>query len=158
MAVTARLCVAFLLLLAACDNGSDDEPYIEFAGGGFIVNYRVADAYYGFIAHQKRRIPSGTLLIASFEDPAGGAPLVVEQTARWGQLDYSFRSPPLKGIVADRDYWVELRLVDPENKTVLATYRKAFQSSVDQTMVPDKPLTVGPGYKRNPSLGPLDAD
>ena len=153
MAVTARWCIALLLLLTACDGGSEDEPYIEFTGGGFIVNYRVADAYYGFIAHQKRKIPSGTRLIASFEDPAGGEPWVVEQTARWGQLDYSFRSPPLRGIRADRDYWVELRLVDPATRTVLATYRKAFQSSVDQTVVPDKPLTVGPGYKRNPALG-----
>ncbi len=41
--------LASLFLLAACEEKASDEPYVEFVGGGFIFNYRLAEAYYGFL-------------------------------------------------------------------------------------------------------------
>ncbi len=144
------LCIA---LATACDDSPDDRPYIVFEGGGFVFNYRVADAYYGFVARAERDIPEGTLLEAVFEDPAGGPPFTMTQPARPDRLKYSFRSPPLRGIEAGRDYRVELLLRDPASGAVLATYTRTFRSQISQDVQPESPLTVGPGYHRNPQQG-----
>ena len=45
----------FALTLAACDGGEGEGPYFEFAGGGFVFNYRYADATYGFVAQHDIR-------------------------------------------------------------------------------------------------------
>jgi hypothetical protein len=77
---------ASVVLLASCSGSeSDDRPYLEFIGGGFIFNYRLAEADYGFVAKPVRRIPAGTILEAVFEDPNGGEPIVVRNTAKWGR-------------------------------------------------------------------------
>jgi hypothetical protein len=34
---------------------------------------------------------------------------------------------------------------------------KNFHSQLNQSVLPPKPLTVGPGYTRNPDLAPEDA-
>jgi hypothetical protein len=150
-----RLAPAFLLglaLLAGCsDEQAANEPYVEFAGGGFIFNYRLAEAYYGFVAKVRRAIPEGTILEASFENPAGGPPLIVAKTARAGFFQYAFETPSLQGVVADRDYQVELRLLDPADRHQLASYRKSFRSTMGQDVLPKRPLTIGPGYQRNPA-------
>ncbi len=144
------LCAA--LLAAACSPGGDgNEPYLEFIGGGFIFNYRLAEADYGFVVKPKRRIPDGTILEATFENPSGGAPLVVREAARWGRLQYVFRSSPVHGVKANRDYRVELRLLDPTDGHVLATYTKTFRSDVDQSILPESPPVVGPGYQPAPT-------
>ncbi len=140
------------LLAAACSPGADnEEPYVEFIGGGFIFNYRLAEADYGFVVKPKRRIPDGTILEAAFENPSGGAPLVVRETARWGRLQYVFRSPPLRGVKANRDYRVELRLLDPNDGHLIASYGKVFRSDVDQSILPERPPVIGPGYQPAPS-------
>ncbi|MGF1610434.1 MAG: hypothetical protein ACFCUQ_13625 [Kiloniellales bacterium] len=150
-----RSAVGLLLLLLlsglpACEEAGDDKPYVEFAGGGFIFNYNLAQAYYGFIIRATRSIPPGTIIEAQFEDPAGGPPLPVQQVARVGGIEYSFRTPPVQGVKAERDYQVILRLIEPESRTVIASYSKSFRSSADQDILPKKPLTVGPGYQANP--------
>ena len=141
------------LLLAACgDDPADDGPYVEFAGGGFIFNYRLATADYGFVIRMLRQPPSGTVLEARFEDPAGGPPIVVTSVHRWGRLDYSFRTPPVQGVKAGRDYAVELRLLvpaaGPDKPAVLASYAKSFHADVDQTILPKEALAPGPGYQK----------
>jgi len=139
--------ILLCLFLDACSpHGSDDEPYVEFAGGGFVFNYRIAVVDYGFVVTVKRKLMPGTLLEATFEDPAGGDPIVVTQTARSGQFQYTFRTPPLQGVEADRDYQVTLSLFSPTRDRLLATYRNHYRSNVDQKQMPKAPLTVGPGY------------
>jgi hypothetical protein len=135
-------------LLVACDNA--DKPYLEFIGGGFIFNYRLAEADYGFVAKPVRRIPDGTIIEAVFENPQGGSPFVVRDTAKWGRLQYVFRTPPVQGVKANRDYKVELRLLDPKDNHVIATYAKTFRSNVDQSILPKYPPVVGPGYQPAP--------
>lgn len=142
---------AFVLALSACDESSD-EPYLEFAGGGFMFNYRIAEVFYGFVARPLREIPEGTILEAQFEDPSGGAPLVVTQVAKDYRQEFSFHSPPVKGVVAGRDYKVELRLLSAGDREVLASYNTTFRSSADQSILPSAPTVVGPGYLRNPAL------
>ncbi|MDJ0949866.1 MAG: hypothetical protein QNJ94_13190 [Alphaproteobacteria bacterium] len=152
MPVRKAMFVAIVALaIAACDEARDDTPYLEFVGGGFIFNYNVAEAYYGFVARARREIPPGTVLEAEFENPDGGSPFLVRQTARAGQIDYTFRSPSLQGVKAEVDYRVELRLVNPASREVMARYARAFQSSADQDILPKQPLVIGPSYEANPN-------
>ena len=134
--------------LIACDSGnSEDKPYLTFAGGGFVFNYRLATADYGFVARVMRTIPAGSILEAEFENPAGGDPIVLRQSTSAGRSSYVFRTPPLQGVRANRDYQVVLRLLDSEQME-LASHRKSFRSSVDQNVLPETPPVVGPGYQR----------
>jgi hypothetical protein len=133
-----------LALAAACAKG--DGPYLEFLGGGFVMNYRLAEAEYGFVVKRLRRIPDGTIVEARLEDPAGGAPFVLRETASWDRLEYVFRSPAVRGVRAGRDYRVEVRLIDPADGRVLATYARSFRSEVDQSVLPERPPVVGPGH------------
>ncbi len=138
------------LIFTACSSDDPSRPYIEFIGGGFIFNYRLAEADYGFVVKPVRSIPAGTLLEAVFEDPAGGDPLRVRQTARDGMLQYTFRSPSVHRVMANRPYHAELRLLDPATGNELARYERTFTSDVDQAVLPDRPPVIGPGYQTNP--------
>jgi hypothetical protein len=145
------LSAILLALVAACSQGEDDGPYLEFLGGGFIFNYRLAEAEYGFVVKRLRRIPDGTLIEARLENPAGGAPFVLRETATWDRLEYVFRSPPVHGVKTGRDYRVELRLLDAANGHVIATIARSFRSDVDQAVLPENPPVVGPGYQAAPA-------
>jgi hypothetical protein len=153
----AAAIVAVVVLVAAVflsrEQDDPSEPYIEFAGGGFIFNYNVASATYGFVARVVRRVPPGTLLEAEFEDPAGGPPIVVHGVAGGYARQFRFESPPLQSIVANRDYRVELRLIDPGDGTLMGAYSRTFRSDLDQDMLPAAPTTIGPGYRPNPESG-----
>jgi len=150
------------VLLAACGEEGPDKPYVEFAGGGFVFNYNIAEAYYGFVARALRRIPEGTVLEAEFENPDGGDPLVVRHTAIAGRAEYVFRTPGVQGVEADRAYQVELRILESGTGKLLASYRKAFRSTADQAILPKVPTTIGPGYQLNPDSEllnpPADSD
>ncbi len=139
--------LAWLLGVAACSPTGSDAPYLEFAGGGFVFNYRLSAVDYGFVARVVRKIPSGTLVEAEFEDPSGGRPITVTQTAAWGKLSYVFRTPPVTGVEANRDYRVEVRLRDPDTRVVFARYSRTFRSDVDQAILPAQAPVVGPGYQ-----------
>ncbi len=143
------LSIVTALLLAACsNNGIEQGPYLEFSGGGFMFNYRVAVVDYGFVASVKRTIEPGTIVEASFENPQGGAPFIETTTATAGRVQYAFRSPPVHGVKAGKDYEVILRLRDPKQGKILAAYTHHFRSNVDQTLMPQSALTVGPGYQQ----------
>ncbi|MGH6945723.1 MAG: hypothetical protein ACREDZ_00195 [Kiloniellales bacterium] len=140
-------------LLVACDSGGEG-PYLEFLGGGFVFDDQIAAAYCGFIARKVRDIPNGTILEAHFEDPTGGPPLVTTQIAQNPHRQFSFRSPPLKGVVAGRDYEVELRLISPTDRKLLASYSTSFRPSAEQAGIPlAAPAAIGPGVLADPQVG-----
>jgi hypothetical protein len=128
----------------------DDGPHLEFLGGGFVFNYRLAEAEYGFVVKRLRRIPDGAIIEARLENPAGGEPFVLRETAAWDRLEYVFRSPPVRGVQAGRDYRVEVRLLDPADRRVIATYARTFRSDVDQAVLPERASVVGPGHQPAP--------
>ncbi len=140
-----------MLFLAGCGDG-EDKPYVEIVGGGFVFNYRIAEAFYGVTVVAHRPLPADTELIAEFEDPSGGSPIRVTQQARDGQNRFSMESGPVQGVVADRDYTVVLTLTRPSGE-VLETHTKTIRSKLDQSVLPDRPLTIGPGYAPNPDRG-----
>ncbi len=146
--------VALLTVLSVLRAPEDaSQPYVEFAGGGFVFNYNVAVAYYGFVARVVRPVPPGTILEAEFEDPAGGPPIVTRGVAGVYARQFRFESPPVEGVRADRDYRVVLRLIDPDTGALMAAYSRNFRSELDQDMLPAAPTTIGPGYRPNPDSG-----
>ncbi len=153
LAVLAGLAVLLAVLFALREQDDPGQPYIEFAGGGFIFNYNIASATYGFIARVVRRVPPGTILEAEFEDPAGGPPLVVRGVAGVYAQQFRFESPPLEGVEAHRDYRVELRLIDPGDGALMAAYSRTFRSDLDQDMLPAAPATIAPTYRPSPESG-----
>ena len=149
----------FALTLAACD-GEEQGPYFEFAGGGFVFNYRYADATYGFVARVLRKPPADGVLEAVFQDPAGGPDIVLRQPVRPGRSSYKFETPPLTGVEKAVDYRVELRLLAPvaagaeSGAEVLASIARTFRSSQDQAVLPREGLGTGPGYHRPDGSAP----
>ncbi len=144
------VCTALAAMLFGCSGGDADKPYLEFAGGGFIYNYRLATADYGFVVRRVKKIPQGTIIEAEFENPSGGPPIVIQQLAQSTRLSYKFETPPVTGIKANTDYQVEVRLIDPSSHEVFARYSKLFHADVDQIVLPEKPPVVGPGHQPNP--------
>lgn len=144
--------LAVVLFLTAC--GEDpNAPYLNFAGGGFVFNYRNAEAFYGFVAKPVRSLPEGGSIEAQFEVPGSAEPAKVIEKVVTGQVQYSFKSPNLSGIQPKRDYKAVMRLLDAEGKEI-ARYEQNFHTDVDQATLPNQPLVVGPGYEKNPDLKP----
>ena len=137
-----------VLLLAACDSGAG-KPYLSIVGGGFVFNYRLATADYGFVARVMRSLPEGSVVEAQFENPAGGEPIVLREDSKPGRTSYVFQTPPLEGVQANHDYLVVLRVLG-EGGRELARYEKRFHSDVDQSVLPGSAPVVGPGYQRAP--------
>ncbi|MCW9034965.1 MAG: hypothetical protein OQJ97_12160 [Rhodospirillales bacterium] len=125
---------------------------MEFSGGGFIFNYRLAIVDYGFVVKVNREPPAGATLETSFENPAGGPPIVDIQTVVPGNKGYMFRTPPVKGVEANKFYMATLKILEAETKKELASYSRSFNSDLDQSVLPEHPLTLGPGYHQ-PKFG-----
>ncbi len=144
------LAIAGVLLLAAC---GEKGPYLDISGGGFIFNYRLSEAYAGFVAAPLRTLPENARIEATFENPSGGPPIVLSKPVAAKRREYTFTTDPLTGIVANKDYDVTIRLIGADG-TVIETLDKKLHSDLDQSVLADKPLTVGPGYTPNPDLAP----
>jgi hypothetical protein len=156
MVLRKIIVLTFALLLAAC--GEDQNaPYLSFAGGGFVFNYRNAEAFYGFVARPLRTLPEGGVIEAQFEVPGTPEPAISREKVVPGKVQYSFQSPNLTGIEAKRDYKAVMRLIDAQGKEV-ARYERNFHTDVDQATLPNQPLVVGPGYQKNPELKPGTLD
>ncbi len=129
-----------------------DAPYLKILGGGFMFNYREAEIFYGFTAQVVRPLASGSIIEATFEDPAGGAPLVVSERVSTMTDRYALRTPPVRGVEAKKPYRVDIRVYDRTKTTLLWQEKHSYASQIADTVVPEKPLTIGPGYHRNPEL------
>lgn len=129
-----------------------EKPYIGIAGGGFVYNYREAEVFYGFVAQVLKPLPVGTWMIAEFDNPAGGPPLTVETRLNARSARYGVHSPNVRGVKAGAPYHVAIRLYDRTRTKLIWSGGKDFVSQLDDAIVPDKPLTIGPGYFPNPEL------
>jgi hypothetical protein len=140
-----RLALLAAVLLASCSEDAS-APYMQIVGGGFVFNYRIADAYYGFVARPKRTLPEGGELEVLFELPGGGPPFVVREPVKQGQIQYAFKTVSLRHVMKDHPYKATLRVLDGSGKE-LARYERSFISDIDQDTLPQKPLVTGPGYQ-----------
>jgi hypothetical protein len=137
-----------LLLLSGCDDGQ--KPVASFAGGGFVFNYRIGEAFYGVVINTEGKLPQEALIEASFENPMGGQAILVTDKIRDGQRRYTLRTPALKGIKKDVPYKVVVQILAKPGGEVVQRIERTFRSQVDQSMIPQGPLIIGPGYTLNP--------
>lgn len=151
LASIGLVAILFAIGLATRENVAD-KPYLTIAGSGFIFNYRVADAYYGFTAIVEKPVRNYSRIEASFEDPAGGPPFLVSTKLTPRSKRYGLRSPPLSGIEKDKPYHVTVRLVQNGDGAVLFEDAFTVASQMSDAVMPPAPLTIGPGYTRNPDL------
>ena len=151
--ILRRIAILFFALFLAGCSEDPNAPYLSFAGGGFVFNYRNAEAFYGFVAKPLRTLPEGGVIEAQFEVPGNPEPAIVQEKVVKGQIQYSFKSPLLTGIQAKHGYKAVLRLIDAQGKEI-ARYEQNFHTDVDQSTLPSQPLVVGPGYQQNPDLKP----
>jgi len=123
---------------------------LAFAGGGFLYNYRIAETRYGLSMRVVHPVPIGTRLEVTFENPAGGDPFIVTRSLGTEPGLIGVESPALPDVATGRDYAVVIRLRDRATNEVLETHERRFRTNIDPSVMPKKPLTVGPGYHRNP--------
>ncbi|PKA40552.1 hypothetical protein N2599_04605 [Rhizobium sullae] len=137
------------VLIAGCQRKM--EKMVEVSGHMFVFNYRVATATYLVTLKKTSPIPDGTVAIAEFENPAGGDPIILKEKVfpAWDKI--TLQSPSLHCVRKDRPYSVNIRLVDAEG-TTLQELKTQLVSDVDQSVLPSKPLVVGPLYTQNPEV------
>jgi len=137
--------IAAAVLLAAC--GARDEPgdYLKIIGGGIKFNYKISQATMILMAQQTHPLPKGSKVEAQFEIPGTQTMQTLSWPAVEGQLQYGFESQALNGIMKDTPYKVTLLLVRADGKE-LDRKETTFESDVNQSDLPDKPLFTGPVY------------
>ncbi len=150
MLMAAGAGVIASLALAGCQRKDDQGP-TELTGRLFVFNYRVASATYMITLKKIAPIPDGTTAVTEFENPAGGDPLVTHEKiySFWDKI--TLESPDLRCVRKDRPYSVSIRLVDASDKTI-QTIKTEVKSDLDQTVLPTRPLVVGPAYTANPDI------
>lgn len=138
------------LLLNGCREVKSDD-YYALSGKVFIFNYRIATATYVITLDRLRPLPQGSVAIAEFENPAGGEMLKVEEKI-WPKMErLSFESPPLSCVLKDKPYAFSIHIMGAEGK-ILQEISSTLVSTLDQTVLPDRPLVVGQGYEANPEM------
>jgi hypothetical protein len=139
------LAVLLTLLVASC---REDGDYLAVAGGGFVFNYRIAEATYGIALKPMRELPADAVVEATLENPAGGEAIVMRKQGPFNPTRISFQTPPVQGVVKGKPYKVVVVLRDASGAT-LQTIEKTFTSELDQSVLPERPLAIGPGYQKN---------
>lgn len=132
------------------DSGTDGEHFV-LDGKIFVFNYRVATATYLVNIRPVKPIGEGETAVVSFEDPAGGEPIVVREKIWPNTQKTTIHSPPLRCIVKDRPYEVVIR-IENAGSELLQRIDTTVTSSQDQSLLPDRPLVVGPFYDPNPDV------
>ncbi len=150
--LVARLFLVLVLLgVSACRDSGGEGEYFAVEGKIFVFNYREAKATYLINIVPVRPIEDELAAVASFENPAGGEPLVVRQKIWSKTAKTTIESPPLRCVVKDRPYRVSIRIEGSDGAT-RQTIETVMASTEDQSILPDLPLVVGSGYMPNPAL------
>lgn len=149
----AMIVVAALFAVAAlgaCRDSGKDQLF-AISGKLFEFNYRLGIATYVITLNPLRPVGEGQVAVVSFQNPAGGDPIIVTQKI-WPKLQHvTLTSPPLTCVVKDKPYTVSIRIEDRSGK-LLQSFETTLTSSLDQSVLPDRPLVVGPVYELNKDL------
>lgn len=145
---TALLAIA-LLAASGCQREKPHEIY-ELTGRIFVFNYRLSYATYVLTFRRVSPVADGTVAHAEFENPAGGAPIVLEQKVFPAQEKLVLESPDLACVRKDRPYKVKVRFSGPGGD--IQTIETTVTSDLDQSVLAAKPLVTGPAYDKNPDV------
>ena len=142
--------LALTLLISGCQREEATEMFAP-SGKVFVFNYRLSYAAYMLTFAKVAEVPEGARVIAMFENPEGGAPLSIERPLFAAQDRLVLESPPVYCVRKDKPYLVKLSVTGSDGK-VLQSYETTVISTLDQSILPAKPMVVGPGYQMNPDV------
>jgi hypothetical protein len=144
------LAILSLLLTLALTGGCqrEAEEYISINGKVFIFNIRVARAFYMLTLNRLPSTPDDAVVVAEFEDPSGGPPLVKEQKVFPKMTRIDLQSPDVDCIAVGKPYKIHIVLKDAEGRE-LQTIDTTLTSTLDSSMLPEKALFEGPVYTRD---------
>ncbi|RWO60231.1 hypothetical protein [Mesorhizobium sp.] len=150
--VVGAMLVAAATLGACRDTGKHGEGRLfEISGRLVVFNYRLARATFVVTLRPLQPLGEGQAAVASFQNPAGGEPLIVEQKV-WPKLGkVSLESPALSCIVKDKPYAISISIKDA-NGAILQKIETTLMSTQDQSVLPDRPLVIDQLYTPNPEL------
>ncbi len=146
----AGFMTAALLAAAGCRDVPDGALF-EISGRIFVLNYRVATANYVITLRPLGEVPDGLTARAVFENPEGGGQILVSQKVYPKLGKVVLESPAVFCLAKDRFYKVDIEIIGDGGKTVQAIHTEVL-STLDQSVLPDAPLVVGPVYTPNPDL------
>ncbi|MBB4350455.1 MULTISPECIES: hypothetical protein [Rhizobiaceae] len=147
---TALAAALAILALASCQRETEGK-LVELSGRLFVFNYRVATANYLVTLKKLRPLPDGSVVTAEFENPKGGDALKARERIFPIEEKIVIQSPHLQCVRKDRSYAVTIRILSASGD-VLQEIETSITSDVDQSVLPAKPLVVGPGYTPNPDV------
>ncbi|MBO0142368.1 hypothetical protein JZX87_14470 [Agrobacterium sp. Ap1] len=139
-----------ILLLASCQRETEGK-LVELSGRLFVFNYRVATANYLVTLKKLRPLPDGSVVTAEFENPKGGYALKAREKIFPIEEKIVIQSPHMQCVRKDHPYAVTIRILSASGDT-LQEIETSITSDVDQSVLPAKPLVVGPGYTPNPDV------
>ena len=137
--------LAALLFAGGCQREATD--YITVNGKVFIFNIRNARAFYMLTLNRLPATPDDAVVIAEFENPAGGPPLIKEQKVFPKMTRIDLQSPDIDCVVTDKPYKIHITLKSAEGET-LQTIDTTLNSTLDSTMLPASALVEGPAYDK----------
>lgn len=143
--------LAGLLAVASCRESGGEADLFEVSSRLVVFNYRVAVVRFVVTLRPLKPMVEGDSAIATFQNPAGGDAIIVNQKI-WPNLDkVTLETPPLTCIAKDKPYAVSVKILSADG-AVRQTIEASLTSSQDQSVLPDRPLVVGPLYTPNPEL------
>lgn len=150
LALAAYLALGLALALAGCQRETGPDP-LELTGKMFIFNYRLAYATYMITLTKTKPVPEGSIVVATFENPSGGAPLVLDRKI-FAKLDkVVLESPDVTCVKKQKPYGVTIEVKGPGG-AILQTLKTTVTSNIDQDIMPADALVVGPAYDKNPHV------
>lgn len=142
--------VFYVAVLAGCQRETEDK-IAEFSGHIFVFNYRLSKANYVVTLRPLGKLPEGGTAMAFYENPRGGEPLVTRQPLYPGMAKIVLESPDLQCVTQGKSYRVKVELADAQGK-LRQTLETQVLATIDQSILPAKPMVVGPGYDLNPDV------
>lgn len=142
------------LVLTTCQR-EEQREIVSVSGRIFVFNYRVATATYLITLQPTAGIAEGSSIEASFENPRGGEALLLREPLFPKNPKIALQSPPVECVREGRPYKVTIRLRASDGH-VVQTIDTTVTSDTDQSLMPSKPLVIGPLYTPNPEVFKAD--
>ncbi len=142
--------IAIALVATACQRESGPDP-LKLTGKMFVFNYRLAYATYMITLMKAEAVPDGSVVLAHFENPAGGDALTLERKLFPKLEKVVLESPDITCVKKDRPYAVTIEVKGPEGQS-LQKLETTVISDIDQDIMPAKALVEGPAYDKNPEV------
>ncbi len=146
----ALAAVLAALLVSSCQRETEGK-LVELSGRLFVFNYRVATASYLVTLRKLRPLPDGSIVSAEFEDPKSGDTLTAQEKIFPIDEKIVIQSPHLQCVRKDHPYTVKIHILSVSGE-VLQEIETSITSDVDQSVLPARPLVIGPGYTPNPEV------